>query len=105
MRFSLPVAAVLLLAGCTQPTKIAAPAPEPDRRNIKVNGLEIGVERVAADRWGAWLIGPSLIVPVPSKVRTAERKAVEQASACKVVSGGPGDSPMRLEYVELTVAC
>ena len=50
-------------------------------------------------------MGPSLIGLSPAKVRAAERKAIEQVSACKVTKATPGDNPMRAEYVELTVAC
>ena len=70
-----------------------------------MDGLDIGVTRLTTASWGAWLVGPSLIVSSPAKVRAAERKAIEQISACKVTSVVPGDNPMRAEYVELTVAC
>ena len=102
MKYVLPALAVLLLAGCAQ--KPSEP-PVALTRTVKVNSLDIGVTRLNASSWGAWLVGPSLIVPSRSKVRTAERKAVEQVSACKVTGATPRDNPLRSEYVELTVGC
>lgn len=100
MRYGVSVMAALLLVGCG-----GAKTGEATRQNIKVNGLEIGVVNLAADGWGAWLVGPSLITPARAKIRAAERKAVEQVSGCRVVSGGLVDSPLRPDYVELTVTC
>ena len=102
MRYGLPVLAALALLGCAQ-----APSPPPVlSRTVSVNGFEIGVTRLTTTSWGAWLVGPSLLVSSPSKVRAAERKAIEEISACKVTKATPrDDNPMRAEYVELTVAC
>ena len=102
MRYGLPALIALALLGCTQ--KPSEP-PAVLSRTVPVNGLDIGVTRLTETVWGAWLVGPSLIGPSPAKVRAAERKAIEQVSACKVTKVTPGDNPMRAEYVELTVAC
>ncbi|MGK9231168.1 hypothetical protein KXS07_06025 [Inquilinus limosus] len=104
MRYGLPALAALALLGCAQ----KPPPSEPSAvlsRTVTVNGLNIGVTRLTESSWGAWLVGPSLIGPSPAKVRAAERKAIEQVSACKITSVTPRDNPMRAEYVELTVAC
>ncbi|WP_342239732.1 hypothetical protein [Inquilinus sp. OTU3971] len=102
MRYGLPALIALALLGCTQ--KPSEP-PAVLSRTVTVNGLDIGITRLTEATWGAWLVGPSLIGPSPAKVRAAERKAIEQVSACKVTKVTPGDNPMRAEYVELTVAC
>lgn len=103
MRYGLPALIALALLGCAQqpPSEQAVVLS----RTLTVNGLDIGVTRLSESVWGAWLVGPSLIGPSPAKVRAAERKAIEQVSACKVTKVTPGDNPMRAEYVELTVAC
>jgi hypothetical protein len=93
----------LALLGCAQEPPVETPAVL--ARTVTVNGLDIGVTRLTETSWGAWLVGPSLIGPSPAKVRAAERKAIEQVSACRVTNVTPGDNPMRAEYVELTVAC
>ncbi|WP_225771270.1 hypothetical protein [Inquilinus sp. Marseille-Q2685] len=103
MRYGLPALIALALLGCTQ--KPPAETPVVLSRTVTVNGLDIGVTRLTQSTWGAWLVGPSLIGPSQAKVRAAERKAIEQVSACKVTKVTPGDNPMRAEYVELTVAC
>lgn len=102
MKYGLPALIALALLGCTQ-----RPGEPPAvlSRTVTVNGLDIGLTRLTETSWGAWLVGPSLIGPSPAKVRAAERKAIEQVSACKVTRVTPGDNPMRAEYVELTVAC
>lgn len=103
VRFGLPALAALVLLGCAQ-----SPPSEHSTvlsRTVTVNGLDIGVTRLSESVWGAWLVGPSLIGPSPAKVRAAERRAIEQVTACKVTNVAPGDNPMRAEYVELTVAC
>ena len=102
MKYVLTALAVLGLAGCAP--KPSAP-PVALTQTVKVNGLDIGVTKVTATSWGAWLVGPSLLTPSRSKVRAAERKAVEQVSACKVTGATAGDNPIRAEYVELTVTC
>jgi hypothetical protein len=102
VRFGLPALIALALLGCTQKP---SESPAALSRTVTVNGLDIGVTRLTETVWGAWLVGPSLIGPSPAKVRAAERKAIEQVSACKVTKATPGDNPMRAEYVELTVAC
>jgi hypothetical protein len=102
VRYVLPALAALLLLGCAEtPTESSAALSH----TVKVSGLDIGVTRLAASSWGAWLVGPSLIAPSHSKVRAAERKAIELVSACRVTDIAPRDNPMRSEYVELTVAC
>jgi hypothetical protein len=102
VRYGLPVLAALVLLGCAQ--KPGEPSAALSR-TVPVNGLDIGITRLTEANWGAWLVGPSLIGPSTAKVRAAERKAIEQVSACKVTKVTPGDNPMRAEYVELTVAC
>lgn len=102
VRYGLPALIALVLLGCTQQP---GEAPAVLSRTVPVNGLDIGVTRLTETVWGAWLVGPSLIGLSPAKVRAAERKAIEQVSACKVTKVTPGDNPMRAEYVELTVAC
>ncbi|MGO4124187.1 hypothetical protein AB4Z01_07285 [Inquilinus sp. YAF38] len=103
MRYGLPALIALALLGCAQKQPDETPAVL--SRTVTVNSLHIGVTRLTETVWGAWLVGPSLIGPSPAKVRAAERKAIEQVSACKVTNVAPGDNPMRAEYVELTVAC
>ncbi|MFE0753759.1 hypothetical protein ACFW16_07405 [Inquilinus sp. NPDC058860] len=103
MRYGLAALIALALFGCTQKPPVETPAVL--SRTVTVNGLDIGVTRLTQSTWGAWLVGPSLIGPSRAKVRAAERKAIEQVSACKVTNVAPGDNPMRAEYVELTVAC
>lgn len=102
VKYGLPALIALVLLGCTQrpsePPAVLSPT-------VSVNGLDIGISRLTETTWGAWLVGPSLIGPSPAKVRAAERKAIEQVSACKVTNVVPGDNPMRADYVELTVAC
>lgn len=103
MRHGLPALAALVLLGCAQ-----APPNEPPAvlsRTVAVNGFQIGVTRLTKTSWGAWLVGPSLLVSSPAKVRAAERKAIELISTCRVTKATPRDNPMRAEYVELTVAC
>jgi hypothetical protein len=103
VKYGLPALIALALLGCAQ--KPPGEAPAVLARTVTVNGLDIGVTRLTETSWGAWLVGPSLIGPSPAKIRAAERKAIEQVSACKVTKATPGDNPMRAEYVELTVAC
>lgn len=103
VRYGLPALIALALLGCAQ--KPPGETPAVLARTVTVNGLDIGVTRLTETSWGAWLVGPSLIGLSPAKVRAAERKAIEQVSACKVTNVTPGDNPMRAEYVELTVAC
>jgi hypothetical protein len=103
VRHGFPALIALALLGCAQNPPDETPAVL--SRTVTVDGLDIGVTRLTETTWGAWLVGPSLIGPTPAKVRAAERKAIEQVSACKVTKATPGDNPMRAEYVELTVVC
>jgi hypothetical protein len=103
VKYGLPALIALVLFGCAQ--KPPSEHSTVLSRTVTVSGLDIGVTRLSESGWGAWLVGPSLIGPSPAKVRAAERKAIEQVSACKVTNVMPGDNPMRAEYVELTVAC
>ncbi len=102
MRYILTALAALLLLGCAEKPTESSPILS---KTVTVNGLDIGVTRLTVSSWGAWLVGPSLITPSRTKVRAAERKAIELVSACKVTDSVPRDNPMRSEYVELTVAC
>ncbi len=102
VKYGLPALAALVLLGCAQKPVDSTAALS---RTVPVNGLDIGITRLTESTWGAWLVGPSLIGQSGAKVRAAERKAIEQVSACKVTRVAPGDNPMRAEYVELTVAC